>query len=112
MTFEKRLEAHQRAYYWCQKLNEVLNISEKEEIHKTAREAREWWNSSCLLLDANSRREMVKLINLAHFYADGRKIGEYVWDTLMTALKAVVSGIGFEYLPEELSKPEELDEKM
>ncbi len=112
MTFEKRLEAHQKAYYWCQKLNEVLNIGEKTEIHNNAIAAREWWNSSSLLLDSVSRRDMVRLINLAHLYANGHKSGEYVWDGLMKAQESVVSGIGFEYLPEELSKPEELDETM
>ena len=112
MTFEKRLEAHQQAYYWCHKLNEVLNIGEKADIHNTANKAREWWNSNCLLLDTNSRREIVQLINLSHAYAHDLKSGEYVWDSLQKSLKSVVKGIGFEYLPEELTKPEELDEKM
>lgn len=113
MTFEKRLQAHQQAYYWCQKLNEVLNIGgNKETIHTTANQAREWWNSNCLLLDAVSRSEMVGLMNFAHLYANDNEMGRNVWSSLVTTLKAVVSGIGFEYLPEELSKPEELNEEM
>lgn len=112
MTFEKRLEAHQRAYYWCHKLNEVLNPSNSEEIHKVASEAREWWDSNCLFLDANSRHKMVELINLAHFYADGNKLGEDVWSALMKAWKTIVAGIGVEYLPEMSELPEELKDKM
>lgn len=112
MMFEKRLPIHQQAYYWWQKLNEALNIGESPKIHETAREAREWWNSNCLLLDVTSRDEMVKLINLSHFYANGLKSGEYVWDALMTTKKAIVAGIGVEYLPETSEKPEELREEM
>ena len=110
--FDKRLPIHQQAYYWWQKLNEALNIGESPKIHETAREAREWWNSNCLLLDVTSRDEMVKLINLSHFYANGLKSGEYVWDALMTTKKAIVAGIGVEYLPETSEKPEELREEM
>ncbi len=112
MTFEKRLEAHQKAYYWCQKRNEVLNISENAEIHKTAREAREWWNANCLFLDAQSRSEMVGLLNLAHYYADDMKFGKEVWPSLRTTLKAIVRGIGVEYLPEMSQLPEELEKTM
>ena len=112
MTFDKRLETHQQAYYWCQKLNEVLNASDKEEVHKTADKAREWWYNNCLFLDRESRSNMAGLTILAHSYANGLKSGEYVWDKLMATLRAIVVGIGFEYLPEELSKPEELDERM
>ena len=112
MMLEKRLPIHQRAYYWWQKLNEVLNIGENSEIHDVAREAREWWNGNCLLLDVNSRDEMVKLLTLAHFYASGHKSGEYVWDALMTTKKAIVAGIGVEYLPETSEKPEEFRDTM
>lgn len=111
MTFDKRLEAHQKAYYWWNELNRVLNIGDADEIHKIASEAREWWNGSCLFLDTNSRRDMVRLINLSHMYANGNKTAqEHIWDYVIKASKAIVLGIGFEYLPEELSKPEELDE--
>ncbi|MFC1967590.1 hypothetical protein ACFLV2_03030 [Chloroflexota bacterium] len=112
MMFEKRFPIHQQAYYWWQKLNEALNVSDPPGIHEIAKEAREWWNSNCLLLDVTSRDEIVKLINLAHFYANGHQSGEYVWDSLMTAKKAIVAGIGVEYLPNTSEKPEEFQEKM
>ncbi len=113
MTFEKRLEAHQKAYYWWNNLNRVLNVGDTEEIHRIANEAREWYDSSCLFLDTNSRREMVGLTNLSHMYANGNKMAqEHIWDYVIKTSKAIVLGIGFEYLPEELSKPEELDETM
>lgn len=112
MMFEKRLPIHQQAYYWWQRLNEALNIGEPPKIHETAKEAREWWNSNCLLLDVASRDEMVKLFNLAHLYARELKSGEYVWDALMTAKKAIVAGIGVEYLPKTSEKPEEFRDTM
>ena len=113
MTFEKRLEAHQKAYYWWNNLNRVLNVGDADQIHEKASEAREWWDGSCLFLDTNSRREMVRLINLSHAYANGNKMAqEHIWDYVPKTSKAIVLGIGFEYLPEELSKPEELDETM
>ena len=113
MTFEKRLEAHQKAYYWWSNLNRVLNVGDAEEIHRIANEAREWYDGSCLFLDTNSRREMVRFINLSHMYANGNKMAqEHIWDYVVKTSKAIVLGIGFEYLPEELSKPEELDETM
>jgi TPR repeat protein len=112
MTFEKRLEAHQKAYYWCHKLNEVLNISNKSEIHRISNEAREWWNNNSLYLDAVSRSKMVGLFNLAHMYADDHESGNYVWERLWETFKAIVSGIGFEYLPEEASQPDELKKVM
>lgn len=108
LTFEKRLQAHQQAYYWCQKLIEVLNITRKsEDILKTAKEAREWWNGNCLFLDAKSRISMVRLTNASEMYADKLQRGAEVFRILDQTLKAIVVGIGAEYLPEMLKKPDE-----
>jgi hypothetical protein len=113
ITFEKRLEAHQKAYYWYHQLNRVLNIGDSEAIHETTNKAREWWDSNCLFVDANSRREMVRLMNLSHMYANDNKMAqEKIWDYVISTSKAIVLGIGFEYLPEEFSNPEELDKVM
>lgn len=113
MTFEKRLEAHQKAYYWWSNLNRVLNVGEAQEIHKVASEAREWFDNSCLFIDTNTRRGMVRLINLSHMYANGNKVAQgTIWDCILQTSKSIVMGIGFEYLPEEFSKPEELNNTM
>ncbi len=113
MTFEKRLETHQKAYYWWNNLNRVLNEGESDKIHRIANEAREWWNNNCLFLDTNSRKEMVGLMNRAHMYANGNKRAqEDIWDYVIRTAKAILSGIESEYLPEALSKPEELDKTM
>lgn len=113
MTFEKRLAAHQKAYYWWNNLNRVLNFGDAEQIRKIANKAREWWNGNCLFLDTNSRRDMVELINYSFMYAsDSKTAQEHIWEQVMKTAKSIVSGIGFEYLPEALSKPEELEETM
>ncbi len=112
MTFDKRLEAHQKAFYWCQQLNQVLNIGESSEIHRIAAEARQWWNGNCLLLDRVSRQKMIGLFNLAHMYARQKQgpaepkvqTGEGVWERLDESFKAIMEGIGTEYLPEMESR--------
>lgn len=108
MTFDKCLEAHQRAFYWCQKLNEILNIGQTQEIHEIAVNARDWWNSNSLLLDENSRKSMLFTMNLAHSFAremsspikQDVRIGDQVWSSLDKSFKAIMEGIGTEYLPE------------
>jgi len=108
MTFEKRLEAHQRAFYWCHKLNVVLNRKDPKEIHKIADEAREWWDDNCLFLDQNSRQKMIPLFNFANQYANeiedpnrfDTHVGHHVWSYLNESLKAITEGIGAEHLLE------------
>ena len=112
MTFEKRLEAHQTAFYWCQQLNQILNNGEPSKIHSTAVEAREWWKGNCLFLDNNSRTKMHGLFNLVHSYANEKQrpvqqavnLGDAVWNRLDESFKAIMEGIGTEYLSDVRSK--------
>jgi len=73
---------------------------------------REWWNIHCLLLDPDSRDKILELSNIAHSYADELEGGKDVWSVLQIAKKALVLGIGNEYLPETPELPEELRETM
>jgi hypothetical protein len=104
MLYEKRLEAHQRAFYYIQKLNEVLNTAQNDEdIWKVTREAREWWDSNCLYLDEESRKEMIPAINYAAIYRQWMPEWETplrVWQQLEKTKKAVVSGIGMKHIEE------------
>jgi hypothetical protein len=114
MTFEKRLTAHQKAFYWCNKLNEALNSNDKDRIHNTANRAQEWWNGNCLYLDPASRKNMIGLMNLSHMYAQrfnstnpvvAQAIGT-VWERLQETAKAISDGIGVEYLSNIHNKEE------
>ena len=107
MTFDKRLEAHQKAFYWVQEINISLNSGKPEEMHNVANAAREWWNTSCLFLDMKSQKALMLTINLAHVYASEQNgvikdfgIGNKVWGSLLDSSVAIVAGIGVKYLPE------------
>ncbi len=112
MTFKDRLEAHQKAFYWCHKLNTELNVGKPEDIHTAARLAREWWDGNCLLLDAVSRRAIVRTLNLAHLFArdlaataanparQTTRTSEEVWASIDGTLKAITAGIGAQHLPD------------
>lgn len=106
MLYGKCLEAHQKAFYYIQKLNEVLNVAQSDEdIWKVTREAREWWDSNCLYLDEQSRREMIPAINYAAVYTQSRRNRNGytlppVWEQLEKTKKAIVSGIGMKHIEE------------
>jgi len=108
MTFDKRLDTHQQAFHWCQELNQILNTGEPKEIHEVSVKARKWWNNNCLFLDKYSRTKMIGLFNLAHSFANEKqrpvqqevRLGDAVWNRLDESFKAIMEGIGTEYLPE------------
>jgi len=102
MIFKERLERHQKAFELCHKLNRVLNTNDSDEIHKVAKEFREWWDKNCFYLDKKSRELIVPLINYAHTYANKRESGEKVWNILTETLKSLQKGIGVNYLPEDV----------
>lgn len=113
MTFEKRLDAYQRAYYCYQCLNEVLNGGDTEKIHEVANEARDWWNKHCLLLDTDSRDNLMGFIQYSHMYANGNQTAQQVvWDWMMKTRKSIVKGVGTEHLPIDSKTPEELRDTM
>ena len=68
MLYEKRLEAHQKAFCYIQKLNVALNTAQNDEdLWEVTREAREWWDSNCLYLDEYSRKDLLVAAHCQHF---------------------------------------------
>lgn len=101
MVFQKRLETHQKAFEWCQKLSLELSRSEADQIHKVAIKFRDWWNANCFYLDPKSRIEIIPLINYAHQYTREPKRVD-IWGQLEKVEKAITTGIGREYIPKSL----------
>lgn len=104
MTFEKRLAVHQRAHYWNQRIYHELSSRDANKLRETVREAQEWWNDNCLLLDDESCKSMISVFNSTNRYAGGLEHPnlatgtERVWDTLDTNLEDIIRGIGAEHL--------------
>ncbi|MBA7472089.1 hypothetical protein ES707_07409 [subsurface metagenome] len=104
MTFEKRLEAHQLAFYWNQTIYHSLSSRDAEQISKCIREAQEWWNGNCLLLDEKSQKSFLSVFNSGNRYSRNiRRPGsepeaERIWDDLNNNLADIIQGIGAEHL--------------
>jgi hypothetical protein len=118
MVFEKRLDAHQGAYYWCMRL---LNLMWAHKLMRDggvkvavgeAWEATEWLNKNALYLDEGSRARMnvffEYVAKTGRKYLDEKRRGnidiEEETRNLLENLREVVSsikrGIGVRYLPE------------
>jgi hypothetical protein len=118
MVFEKRLDAHQGAYYWCMRL---LKVIRPHRLMKDGGpgvvvaewwEATEWLNKNALYLDEGSRAKMNDFLYYISVtspkYLDEKeknKINvEEELRNLVTNLGDVLSsikkGVGAEYLPE------------
>ncbi len=103
IAFEKRLEAHQLAFYWNQTIYHSLGSGDAERIRKSISEAQEWWNGNCLLLDERSQKSFISIFNSGNRYA--RNIqrpeleAERIWDDLNKNLADIIQGIGAEHLP-------------
>lgn len=118
MVFEKRLDAHQGAYYRCMKLCNLLlphKLIKTEGLRAGASELLEsidWMNKNALYLNEDSR---VKLGEFLHFLA--KRGSEYVYKSnaknvnieeemrkLLIERNRVIGsikkGIGVKYLPE------------
>ena len=104
MTFEKRLDVHQCAFYWNQIIYQVLISKDADILKEIVSEAQEWWNTNCLLLDENSRNSMISVFNSTNRYARGIEHpdlatgSERVWDDLDKNYKDIIEGIGVEHL--------------
>jgi len=119
MVFEKRLEAHQGAYYWCMRLSKVnrphrlTKDGGVEAAVKEFWEADEWLNKNALYLDEGSRAKMAEFLeytcDTGFKYIDeaGRKnidIEEEVRKLVKIAREVISSikkGVGVKYLPEQ-----------
>ncbi len=109
MTFEKRLEAYQKAYYWCYSLHSSIGINIATVTHRIADEALEWCKSSCLYLDEETRKEMYGVINGSfRYHGVDEATKREILNQFDTAYDAIRSGIGREYLPKVKDKLSEL----
>jgi hypothetical protein len=98
MAFEKRLETHQNAYYWFQKVNDCLARNKFLKLPDTIDQAQEWWYANCLWLDEKSRNEMIRFFYFARHYSPTKKNQD--WDSIPSCAQAIITGIGYKYLPE------------
>jgi hypothetical protein len=119
MIFEKRVEAHQGAYYRCYRLQEFLlpyRLVKDGGIKALDGELyryKDWLNKNALYLDGVSRTKIYMFL----YYAvkTGRKYGDRQWiknmdvreetlalnGNLAETLNSIQKGIGVKYLPEE-----------
>jgi len=123
ITFDKRLEVHQQAFYWCSKSYLGFKRVTRRELKSpsnlltTAKEAMEWWQNNCLYLDEDSRISMLQAIlailqRTDKIISKGEQVtseDDEVRTQIMKALNCIITGIGAKYLP-ELQKQLELSE--
>jgi len=119
MVFEKRLDAHQGAYYWCMRLLKValpINLTQDGGVQvavEEINEAMEWVDKNALYLDEDSRieiGELFKFVNVTSSkYVDRRNIEginseeerQKVVKKVREVLSSITRGIGVKYLPEQ-----------
>jgi len=68
LTFEKRLETHQKAYALCQQLYAAR--LDKVQVLALARQIDRWWNENSFYLDEVSRMRLLDLIQAAMDFPD------------------------------------------
>jgi len=129
MTYEKRLEAHQKAFSYVYPLSLRLTNSyfafafdwydkiafDREyndtEIMRLLLELKNFYDSNCLYLDEQSRNEIIRAIVMTgmSFHDSGKeKISKEelkeelkaASDQLLKAQKAIVAGIGMKHIEE------------
>jgi hypothetical protein len=118
MVFEKRLDAHQGAYYWCMTLvklampHRLVKDGGKQALVKGMWEATEWLNKNALYLDEGSLEEMNKFfqyVSETGVKYRGERRGQDINVATEAAelvrnsgevLGSIKRGIGYKYLPE------------
>jgi len=119
MVFEKRLDAHQGAYYRCTKLaqsvrpDRLLRDGGAEEAISESWGCLDWLNENALYLDDNSRFKMTNFIlyvsQMSSKYRDKElrktlEVENQVEDVtrrLVAVTTSIKKGVGVKYLPEE-----------
>jgi hypothetical protein len=126
-VIEKRLDAHQGAYYWCERLfksmmpHRLMKAEGVGVVIKEFWEAQEWRIKNELYLDKGSRKELSRF-----FLYVGKKIVKYKdeeWrrninikeetrelsKNSVEVLASIERGIGFKYLPEQKISSENIE---
>jgi hypothetical protein len=119
MVFEKRLDAHQGAYYWCKRLtvsvrpDRLLRDGGVEAGIKEVWRGLEWLDKNALYLDEDSRLKVnnfiVYIAGIIVRYRDKKwrkniEVEEEMQKVLEKVVEVVTSierGIGVKYLPEQ-----------
>ena len=117
MVFERRLDAHQGAYYWCMRLyhflmpQRLMKVEGVEAAFKEAKEAYEWINRNALYLDEGSLEKMEDFVLYAYEtcskYGDEKEKKNINIENELLKLAAnmgglsgsIKKGIGAKYLP-------------
>ena len=119
MVFEKRLDAHQGAYYQCMRLSKVsmpwhlVEDGGVENVSKEIDEATEWLNKNALYLDEDSRERMEDLMIFLNISAskyeeerdkggkNDKKVRNKVVGEVGKVLYTLKKGIGVKHLTEQ-----------
>jgi hypothetical protein len=119
MVFEKRLDVHQGAYYWCMKFvklmmpHRLMKVVGREALLQASWEFTEWLNKNALYLDEGSVEKLNKFFQYVTEtgckYADEKRkkdinIKEETQELIKNVndiLASIKKGIGFKYLPEQ-----------
>jgi len=126
MVFQKRLDAHQGAYYWCMRLMTLMRPDRLMReggvgaaIEKNW-EASEWLNKNALYLDKDSRSKMIGFVRYIgetslKYKDEGWKTDVHIKEeTLNVVMRAgevvttVEKGIGVDYLPKQKTLSENI----
>lgn len=120
MVFEKRLDVHQSANYWCMKLSRLMSPHRIMEdgaiavVIKEVREASEWLAKNELYLDEESSLKMTEFLKYVCEtclkYSEDKKVGKNInvaeetrklLDNTIALFSSIRRGIGVKYLPEQ-----------
>jgi hypothetical protein len=94
-TFEKRLEAHQKAYALCQQVNELVHRGDDLEFEPLAKRCDDWWSENCFYLDKDSRTRFRDLIGAMWF--SSKSLNE-IRRCVDKTCRALEKGIGHKHL--------------
>ena len=111
MTFEKRLQAHQEAYYWVIRLGKPYESGDWSDMKSVADKAAEWFSQHCLYLDTHSHNAFSSLLSILYDYIESpqnKDMAQAALEAHIETIKAIVKGIGLQYLPPKSELPTEL----
>jgi len=127
MVFQKRLDAHQGAHYWCDRLVKSMmphRLMKAEGVGVATREfweAQEWLRKNTLYLDEGSRDKLLVFFlyvaeTIMKYKDEGQRRNINVKEEARrlskngaAVLHSIERGIGFKYLPERKISSESID---